>query len=102
MKKKLKINIINTNKEYKFVSLYNWLETQLVVTDCKNDSIKRSHLQNYVLMNYFPCPFYIQNIDYVKQGLQIYFMLQTEEQNSKMNVNMLNIEIKTKSIEKYL
>ncbi len=75
--------LFDSKEEYKFLSLYDWSDTQLVITDCKNYTIRRRHLYDYIFKNYYSYVFYIDYIDYVKQVLQIYFMLQTKEQNSK-------------------
>ena len=78
-----KIPLLTNNQErYKFVCLFNWLDTKLEISEYSGHSITRSELQKYVITNYFDCRYY-ENIDFVKQILKIYFSLLTKEQEDK-------------------
>ena len=82
MNKTNQLSLVNGNQErYKFVGLFNWLDTKLEITEYKGHSITRSELQKYVITNYFDCRYY-ENIDFVKQILKIYFTFSTKEQNN--------------------
>ena len=79
-----KIQLLTNNQErYKFVCLFNWLDTKLEITEYSGHSITRSELelQKYVITNYFDCRYY-ENIDFVKQILKVYFTFSTKEQNN--------------------
>ena len=84
--------LTNNHKLNKIVCLFNWLDTKLKINDDQYSYINRIHLQKYVITNYFDNCYY-ENIDLVKQLLKIYFKFSTKEQEYKMNISMLNIEI---------
>ena len=71
--------LTNNNKLNKIVCLFNWLDTKLNINDNQYSCISKSHLQKYVITNYFDNCYY-QNIDLVRQILKIYFMFSTKEQ----------------------
>ncbi len=50
----------------KNICLINWLETKLDIVENKNNCIKQSDLQKYVITNYFYYRYY-ENIGFVKQ-----------------------------------
>ena len=66
----------------KIICLFNWLDTKLKITDHEYACINKTHLQKYVIINYFDNCYY-QNIDLVKQLLKIYFKFTTKEQEYK-------------------
>ena len=74
--------LTNNHKLNKIACLFNWLDTKLKITDDKYNCIKRTHLQKYIITNYFDNCYY-QNIDLVKQLLKIYFKFSTKEQEYK-------------------
>ena len=69
------------HKSNKFISLFEWLDTNLQLTNCSDDGIKRNELYKFVITEYFNNVYY-QNIDFVKQVLKIYFMHPTNEQDN--------------------
>jgi hypothetical protein len=78
-----KLPLLTTNhKLNKIACLFNWLDTKLKITDHEYACIKKTHLQKYVITNYFDNCYY-QNIDSVKQLLKIYFKFTTKEQEYK-------------------
>ena len=74
--------LTNNHKLNKIACLFNWLDTKLNITDNEYTCIKKTHLQKYVITNYFDNCYY-QNIDLVKQLLKIYFKFSTKEQEYK-------------------
>jgi hypothetical protein len=66
----------------KIASFFNWLDTKLEITESIDARIKRRHLHNYVITNYFDNCYY-ENIDLVRQLLKIYFQFSTKEQKYK-------------------
>ena len=74
--------LTNNHKLNKIACLFSWLDTKLKITDDKYNCIKRTHLQKYIITNYFDNCYY-QNIDLVKQLLKIYFKFSTKEQEYK-------------------
>ena len=74
--------LTNNHKLNKIACLFNWLDTKLKITDHEYACIKKTHLQKYVITNYFDNCYY-QNIDLVKQLLKIYFKFSTKEQEYK-------------------
>ena len=71
--------LTNNHKLNKIVCLFNWLDTKLNINDNQYSCISKTHLQKYVITNYFDNCYY-QNIDLVRQILKIYFMFSTKEQ----------------------
>ena len=71
-------------KRNEFVSMFNWLDTKLEITENEYKSIKKTDLQKYIITNYFDNRYY-QNIDFVKQVLKIYIMFSTKNQNDNLN-----------------
>ena len=43
----------NNHKLNKIACLFNWLDTKLKITDYEDVCIKKTHLQKYVITNYF-------------------------------------------------
>ena len=77
-----KLPLSNNNpKLNKIIYLFNWLDTKLIITDLQHHCIKRMDLHKYVINNYFDNNYY-ENIDTVKQLLNIYFTYSTEEQDN--------------------
>ena len=74
--------LTNNHKLNKIACLFNWLDTKLKTTDDEDVCIKKTHLQKYVITNYFDNCYY-QNIDLGKQLLKIYFKFSTKEQEYK-------------------
>ena len=74
--------LTNNHKLNKIACLFNWLDTKLKITDYEDVCIKKTHLQKYVITNYFDNCYY-QNIDLVKQLLKIYFKFSIKEQKYK-------------------
>ena len=73
-------NLYKNHKSNKFICLFEWLDTKLVLTDCCHDFIKRSELYKFIITEYFN-GIYNQNKDFVKQVLKIFFMHETKYQN---------------------
>ena len=71
-------------KRNDFVSMFNWLDTKLEITEDEYKCIKKTDLQKYIITNYFDNRYY-QNIDFVKQVLKIYIMFSTKNQNDNLN-----------------
>ncbi len=63
----------------KFTCLFNWLDTKLKITGSHYDCIKKTILQQYIIINYFDNKYYL-NIAFVKQVLKIYITFSTKEQ----------------------
>ena len=78
--------LVNGNEERtKFIRLFNWLDTQLEITEDKSYCIDKEILEKHIIFNYFEF-FYFEsfnskNIDFVKQVLKVYFMFSTKEQD---------------------
>jgi hypothetical protein len=71
-------------KRNEFVSMFNWLDTKLEITENEYKSIKKTDLQKYIITNYFENRYY-QNIDFVKQILKIYITFSTKEQHENLH-----------------
>ena len=91
MESLMEMNKINNNgmplltynhKLNKIVCLFNWLDTKLNINDNQYSCISKTHLQKYVITNYFDNCYY-QNIDLVRQILKIYFKFSTKDQEYK-------------------
>ena len=76
--------LTNNHKLNKIVCLFNWLDTKLKINDDEYSCISKTHLQKYVITNYFDNCYY-ENIDLVKQPLKIYFKFSTKEQLYKQD-----------------
>ena len=81
-----KLQLLYENKERdKFVCLFNWLDTQLEITEDKSNCIDQTRLEKQIIFNYFEFfdfeIFNSQNIDFVKQVLKVYLMFSTKEQD---------------------
>jgi hypothetical protein len=74
--------LTNNHKLNKIICLFNWLDTKLKITYNEYDSINKTHLQKYVIINYFDNCYY-QKIDLEKQLLKIYFKFSTKDQEYK-------------------
>ena len=93
-----KIPLLTNNQErYKFVCLFNWLDTKLDITEYSGHSITRNELQKYVITNYFNCRYY-ENIDFVKQILKIYLTFSTKEHNNSYEYQYVRLDINKKII----
>ncbi len=86
-------SLTNNYKLNKIARLFNWLDTKLKITDHEYACIKKTDLQKNVITNNFDSCYY-QNIDLVRQLLKIYYKFQQKSKNTKMNISMLNIEMK--------
>jgi hypothetical protein len=78
--------LVDGNEERtKFIRLFNWLDTQLEITEDKSNCIDKTRLEKHIIFNYFECfdfeIFNSENIDFVKQVLKVYFMFSTKEQD---------------------
>ena len=71
--------IYKNHESNKCICLLKWLDTKLNINDNQYSCISKTHLQKYVITNYFDNCYY-QNIDLVRQILKIYFMFSTKEQ----------------------
>ena len=79
------VPLLNRNQERnKFVSIFNWLDAKLEITNDCYDSIRKTDLQKYIITNYFENRYY-QNIDFVKQILKIYITFSTKEQYENLH-----------------
>ena len=81
-----KLQLLHENKERdKFVCLFNWLDTQLEITEDKSNCIDQTRLEKQIIFNYFEFfdseIFNSKNIDFVKKVLEVYFMFSTKEQD---------------------
>ena len=65
----------------KFVSLFNWLDVKLEITESQNDRINRRDLYKYVKVNYFKYS-YNTTCNFVKTHIDIYFTYSTKEQRN--------------------
>ena len=78
----------------KFASFFNWLDTKLEITESQNDRIKRSHLHNYVIANYFKY-FDYKDFNFIKTLLKIYFTFSIEEQGYNFdNIYVQNVKFR--------
>jgi hypothetical protein len=76
--------LTNNHKLNKIVCLFNWLDTKLKINDDTYSCISKTHLQKYVITNYFNICYY-ENIDLVKQLLKNYFKFSRKEQEYKQD-----------------
>ena len=70
-----KLQLLHENKERdKFVCLFNWLDTQLEITEDKSNCIDKTRLEKQIIFNYFEFfdseIFNSKNIDFVKKGFK--------------------------------
>jgi hypothetical protein len=72
-------SLCENQERNKSMSLFNWLDTKLEITDDAYSLIMRRDLQKYVITNYFDNR-YFQNIDFVKLILKIYFTFSKKKQ----------------------
>ena len=73
--------VYENHKSNKFMCLFQWLDTKIIITDNVYDSIKRNELYKYIIMNFYNYNYYA-NIDFVKQALKTFFIHPTKEQVS--------------------
>ena len=78
--------LVNRNEERtKFIRLFNWLDTQLEITEDKSNFIDKTRLEKQIIFNYFEFfdseIFNSKNIDFVKNVLKVYVMFSTKEQD---------------------
>ena len=66
-----KIN--NETTSYKCFALLNWLDTKLELTDDSSDLIKKRDLYKFIISNFYQ-DLYVNNIDFKKQVLKLFFM----------------------------
>ena len=78
-------------KRNEFVSMFNWLDTKLEITENEYKSIKKTDLQKYIITNYFDNRYY-QNIDFVKQVLKSILCFQQKTKMIILIISILNIE----------
>ena len=71
--------------------MFNWLDTQLEITEDKSNCIDQTRLEKQIIFNYFEFfdseIFNSKNIDFVKKVLKVY-----------VNISISNIEINTNYI----
>ena len=60
----------------RFIHLFQWLDTQIIRTDDRNNWIRRNDLHKFIITEYFNNNYY-ENIDTVKQFLKNYFTYST-------------------------
>ncbi len=73
-----KLQLLHENKERgKFVCLFNWLDTQLEITEDRSNCIDQTRLEKQIF-NYFEFfdseIFNSKNIDFVKKVIKVYVM----------------------------
>ena len=81
-----KLQLLHENKERdKFVCLFNWLDTQLEITEDKSNCIDQTRLEKQIIFNYFEFfeyqIFNLKNVDFVKKVLKVYIMFSTKKQD---------------------
>jgi hypothetical protein len=65
--------VLSVNQQLnKFVSLFNWLDRKLELTESQNDRINRRDLYKYIKVNYFNCS-YNTTCGFIKTLINIYF-----------------------------
>ena len=65
--------VLSVNQQLnKFVSLFNWLDRKLELTESQNDRINRRDLYKYIKVNYFKCS-YNTTCGFIKTLINIYF-----------------------------
>jgi hypothetical protein len=65
--------VLSVNQKLnKFVSLFNWLDRKLEITESQNDRINRRDLYKYIKVNYFNCS-YNTTCNFIKTLINIYF-----------------------------
>ena len=72
------------NISSKFICLFRWLDTKIIITNSKYDTIKRSDLYKFIISEYYNHCYY-ENINFVKIVLKIFFMHPTKEQDCNTN-----------------
>ena len=65
----------------KFVSLFNWLDRKLEITESQNDRINRRDLYKYVKVNYFNNS-YNTTCNFIKTLIDIYFTYSSKGQRN--------------------
>ena len=73
--------VYENHKSNKFICLFQWLNTKIIITNNVNDYIKRSELYKFIIINYYNYNYYA-NIDFVKQVLKIFLMHPTKVQDN--------------------
>ena len=81
-----KIPLLTNNQErYKFVCLFNWLDSKLEITEDKSNCIDKERLEKHIVFNYFEFfeyeIFNSKNVDFVKKVLKVYIMFSTKKQD---------------------
>ena len=74
--------VLSVNQQLnKFVSLFNWLDRKLEITESQNNCINRRDLYKYIKDNYFNCS-YNTTCNFIKTLINIYFTCSTKEQRN--------------------
>ena len=81
-----KLKLSHENNEHdKCVCLFNWLDTQLEITEDKSNCIDKTRLEKQIIFNYFEFfdseIFNSKNIDFVKKVLKVYIIFSTKKQD---------------------
>ena len=91
-----KLQLLHENKERdKFVCLFNWLDTQLEITEDKSNCIDQTRLEKQIIFNYFECfdfeIFNSKNIDFVKQVLKVYVYVFNKRARLSLSISVCQI-----------
>ena len=64
--------VYENHKSNKFICLFQWLDTKIIITDDVNDYIKRSELYKFIIINFYNYNYYA-NTDFVKKSFKTIF-----------------------------
>ena len=65
----------------RFIHLFQWLDTQIIRTDDRNNWIRRNDLHKFIVTEYFDNNYY-ENIEFIRNALKIYFTHPTKKHDS--------------------
>ena len=65
----------------RFIHLFQWLDTQIIRTDNRNNWISRNVLHKFIVTEYFNNNYY-ENIEFIRNALKIYFTHPTKKHDS--------------------
>ena len=69
------------HRSNKFICLFEWLDTQIIRNDNRNNWIRRNDLHKFIVTEYFNNNYY-ENIEFIRNALKIYFTHPTKKHDS--------------------
>ena len=61
-----------SHSSFKYISLINWLDSKIEITNDERKEIKKIDLHKYIIINFYDDRYY-DNIDFVIKALEVYF-----------------------------